>query len=135
MKLNNRSKKVLWGLTKIAGLTVLGTSPAWAVTGLATDLKNIHDALSYTPGLITLGCTAAGLLTAGVGGWHMHKKGELEQQSKPVAARHIAYPILAGTILCAIPWVIGSGEKTFENFTGTGATVTAGSTSGNVVVP
>ncbi|MDA8152936.1 MAG: hypothetical protein M0003_09535 [Acidithiobacillus sp.] len=135
MKLSHRNKQVLLGLGKIVGLTILGTSPAWAVTGLVTDMKNAYDLLSYTPGLITLGSTAAGVSAATYGGWHMHKKGELEQQGKQIGLRHIAFPLIGGTILCAIPWVIGSGEKTFENMTSGNASVTAGSTSGNVTIP
>ena len=135
MKLSNRNKQILWGLAKVVGLTALCTSPAWAVTGLVTDAKNVYTLGSYLPGIITLGATSAGLAAISYGGWHMHKKGELEQQGKQIGLKHIAFPLAAGTILCALPWVTGSGEKTFENMTAGNANVTAGSTSGNVTVP
>ena len=138
MKLSHRNKQILWGLAKVVGLSALCTSPAWAagsVTGLATDFKNVYTALSYVPGIITLGATGAGLAAVGYGGWHMHKKGELEQQGKPIGLKHIAFPMIGGAILASVPWVTGSGEKTFENMTTGNATVTAGSSSGNVTVP
>lgn len=135
MKLSHRNKQILWGLVKVAGLTALGTSPAWAVTGLVTDAKSIYDLGSYLPGIITLGSTSMGLAAGAYGGWHMHKKGEMEQQGKPVGMKHIAFPLIAGTILCAIPWVTGSGEKTLENMTSGNAQVAAGSSSGSVTIP
>ena len=135
MKLSHRNRQILWGLAKVVGLTALCTSPAWAVTGLVTDAKNVYDFGSYLPGIITLGSTTAGLAAGAYGGWHMHKKGELEQQGKQVGLKHIAFPMLGGAVLCALPWVTGSGEKTFLNMTSGNANVSAGSTSGNVTVP
>jgi hypothetical protein len=135
MKLSHRNKQILWGLGKVVGLTALCTSPAWAVTGLVTDAKSVYDLGSYLPGVITLGATSAGLSAVSYGGWHMHKKGELEQQGKQIGMKHIAFPILGGTILAGIPWVTGSAQKTFENMTTAPTSVSAGSSSGNVVVP
>ncbi|MBU2769224.1 hypothetical protein HAP94_24480 [Acidithiobacillus ferrivorans] len=135
MKLSHRNKQILWGLAKVVGLTALCTSPAWAVTGLVTDAKSIYGLESYVPGMITLGATGAGLAAITYGGWHAHKKGELEQQGKPVGMKHIAFPIIGGSILAGIPWVTGSAQKTIENMTTAPTSVSAGSTSGSVTIP
>jgi hypothetical protein len=136
MKLSHRNKQVLWALGKVVALTALGTSPAWAgVTGLVTDVKNVYTLISYVPGLVTVSATSVGLGAVMVGGWHIHKRGEREQQGKPVGFVHMAMPIVGGTVLAGVPWVTGSAEKTFENMTSGNASVTAGNSSGNVTVP
>lgn len=131
MKVNKKVvKKVMIGV----GLTLLGTSPAWAVTGLDTDVQHITKLFSYTPELITYGLFTAGTAFGYVFVHRMHKKGEMEQQGRPVGLVHIAWPGIAMAAAFATPFLTGSAEKTLFNDT-TSVTATAGTTQGSVKIP
>ena len=131
MKVNKKVvKKVMIGV----GLTLLGTSPAWAITGLITDAKNTTDLFSYIPELITYGLFGAGTAFGYVFVHRMHKKGDMEQQGRPVGLVHIAWPGIAMAAAFATPWLTGSAQKTLFNDT-TSVTATAETTTGNVKIP
>jgi hypothetical protein len=131
MKVNMKAvKKVAVGV----GLTLLSTSPAWAVTGLITDVKNTTDLASYIPGLITYGMFGVGSLGGLVMVHYIHKKGEHEAQGRPVTMKHILFPGLAMAAGFATPWLTGSAQKTFFNDT-TATKATVGTTSQSVSIP
>ena len=131
-------KQKHWKWVKRVGgavvLTLVGTSPAWAVTGLTTDLKDVTSFFSYGPGLLTYGMFAVGTGTGLYAGHMIHKKGEHEAQGRPVTMKNIAYPALASAFLFGFPWITGSAQKTFFNDT-TSASATVGTTSHSVKIP
>lgn len=118
----------------VVAVTLMGTAPAWAITGLVTDVKNATDLASYTPGAITYGGFGLGAVAIVYAGYMLHKKGEYEQQGRPVVMKHIVFPALASAVLFGAPFVTGSFQKTFLNDT-QGAKVTTGTTSKSVNIP
>ena len=115
-------------------LTLVSTSPAWAVTGLITDAKHVTDLESYIPGVITYGGFGLGSMAIVYAGWMMHKKGEYESQGRPVLMKHIVAPGIASAILFGGPWLTGSAQKTLFNDT-TSTSATVGTTSHSVKIP
>ncbi|MBU2728584.1 hypothetical protein [Acidithiobacillus caldus] len=130
--------KQSWRWVKRVGyavaVTLMGTSPAWANTGLIQDVKNVTEFFSYTPGLITYGGFGLGTVAIVYTGYMLHKKGEYEQQGRPVTVKHIAFPALASAALFGAPFLTGSVQKTFFNDT-QGAKATVGTTSQSVNIP
>lgn len=131
-------KQKHWKWVKRVGgavaLTLVSTSPAWAVTGLVTDVKNTTDLASYVPGLITYGMFGASTFFGLYAGHMIHKKGEHEAQGRPVTIKSIILPATASAFLFGFPWITGSAQKTFFNDT-TATSATVGTTSQSVSIP
>ncbi|MBN6739784.1 hypothetical protein JKG47_04410 [Acidithiobacillus sp. MC6.1] len=126
MRLSKETKLRVKQVAGLIGLTVAGTVPAWAaVQGLGTDIGHVIDVASNIPTLLTIGAMGGGTAAMAYGGWHIHKKGEMESQGKQVGMKHIMFPIAGGAFLAALPWMTGSAQQTFF---GNGSQVTASDT-------
>ncbi|MBU2755259.1 hypothetical protein HFU84_08675 [Acidithiobacillus sp. CV18-2] len=107
-------KKVLKQVAGLVGLTLAGTASAFAgVTGLGQDIGHIIKVASDIPTLETIVFMGAGVAAMGYGGWHIHKKGDMENQGKKVGFHNIALPIAGGAFLAAIPFMTGAAQHTF----------------------